>query len=283
MSEETDEIAEAMGRASEATVREVNTSARARPLMLAPERVQAFDADRTGLLTWIKEHFVPRVDFGPATSHGGAKDTLLKPGAEKLCLLFGWTARLSDDHEVRAMLGNPPTLIAFKCGLFSEQGQLVAEGRGACDLTERPPRAINSAIKIAEKRAVVDAVLRACGLSELFTQDLEDMVPDPGEPPPDGRVYGASGTPSRTQAQLDRLSQIPPNRDAQRADLMEDIVDLQFRLQLTEEQMQAGIKTHFAPAAGGKARKLADLNIEELEVLRDRLSASPKLRTAGGL
>jgi hypothetical protein len=32
------------------------------------------------------------------------------------------------------------------------------------------------AVKMAEKRAYVDAVLRAAGLSAYFTQDLEDML-----------------------------------------------------------------------------------------------------------
>src|SRR5918911_3823781 len=44
------------------------------------------------------------------------------------------------------------------------------------------------AVKMAEKRAYVDAVLRAAGLSQYFTQDLEDMllIPPPQE--------GADGT-----------------------------------------------------------------------------------------
>lgn len=36
----------------------------------------------------------------------------------------------------------------------------------------------NKTLKLAQKRAYVDAVLRTVGLSDLFTQDLEDMDPD---------------------------------------------------------------------------------------------------------
>jgi hypothetical protein len=41
----------------------------------------------------------------------------------------------------------------------------------------------NMVVKLAEKRAYVDAVLRATGLSQYFTQDLEDMLlaPPSGE------------------------------------------------------------------------------------------------------
>jgi hypothetical protein len=44
------------------------------------------------------------------------------------------------------------------------------------------------AVKMAQKRSYVDAVLRAAGLSQYFTQDLEDMllIPPPQE--------GADGT-----------------------------------------------------------------------------------------
>jgi hypothetical protein len=52
------------------------------------------------------------------------------------------------------------------------------------------------AVKMAEKRAYVDAVLRAAGLSQYFTQDLEDRLllppseaaseaPPPAAPPAD--------------------------------------------------------------------------------------------------
>lgn len=42
--------------------------------------------------------------------------------------------------------------------------------------------ALNKAIKMAQKSAFVDAVIRATGMSDLFTQDVEDM-PDQPEPP----------------------------------------------------------------------------------------------------
>lgn len=40
------------------------------------------------------------------------------------------------------------------------------------------PLALNKAIKMAQKSAFVDAVIRATGMSDLFTQDLEDMSKD---------------------------------------------------------------------------------------------------------
>ena len=47
---------------------------------------------------------------------------------------------------------------------------MVGEGRGAVRLDERKGWTENNCIKIAEKRAQI-------GLSEVFTQDTEDMTP----------------------------------------------------------------------------------------------------------
>ena len=52
---------------------------------------------------------------------------------------------------------------------------VVGEGRGAARLDEKHGWTENNCIKIAEKRAQVDAVLRTVGLSEIFTQDAEDV------------------------------------------------------------------------------------------------------------
>jgi hypothetical protein len=88
---------------------------------------------------------------------------------------------------------------ALVCELIDRQGQVVGQGRGVAELRETSHN-VNMAVKMAEKRAYVDAVLRAAGLSQYFTQDLEDQVllppssedaapPDttPRNPDPDGQ------------------------------------------------------------------------------------------------
>ena len=71
--------------------------------------------------------------------------------------------------------------------MIDRQGQVVGQGRGVAELRETSMTSANMAVKMAEKRAYVDAVLRAAGLSQYFTQDLEDMLllpPSKDEPPP---------------------------------------------------------------------------------------------------
>jgi hypothetical protein len=67
-------------------------------------------------------------------------------------------------------------VFALVCELIDRQGQVVGQGRGVAELRETSMTSANTAVKLAEKRAYVDAVLRAAGLSQYFTQDLEDML-----------------------------------------------------------------------------------------------------------
>jgi hypothetical protein len=67
-------------------------------------------------------------------------------------------------------------VFAYVCQLIDRHGQVVGQGRGVAELRETSLTSANMAVKMAEKRAFVDAVLRAAGLSQYFTQDLEDML-----------------------------------------------------------------------------------------------------------
>lgn len=103
-----------------------------------------------------------------------SKPCLFKPGAEKFCSLLQLCAEFTADKETLDMMGGASGLVAFRCRLnHIPTNRTLAEGRGTCALSEKGGMA-NTTVKIAEKRALVDAVLRL-GLSDSFTQDLEDM------------------------------------------------------------------------------------------------------------
>ena len=104
-----------------------------------------------------------------------SKPTLFKPGAEKFCSLFRIRAEYSKDMETWEMLGSQSGTVAYICRLYNSD-ILVGEGRGVCTVNEKDGSA-NNAVKIAKKRAKLDAVLETGGLSEFFTQDLEDVEP----------------------------------------------------------------------------------------------------------
>ncbi len=128
---------------------------------------------------YVREHMTEGEDFGVIP--GSTKPTLFKPGAEKLNAIFGYAPkveisnRLEDwdkgfvSYEVKVSLINKRT------------GQMEAEGLGSCNSRERryarqdAAGIANTVLKMAKKRALVDATLSATRASGLFTQDLEDL------------------------------------------------------------------------------------------------------------
>lgn len=146
-------------------------------------------------------------DFGEVP--GTSKPTLLKPGGEKICMLFGLNPeyeflQTTEDYDKEFFSYN------IRCTLF-KAGQPVAQGVGSCNSKEKKYKYINvdeipenyvgsseeittkygttkykinnpdicslvnTILKMAKKRAFVDAVLQVASLSEVFTQDIEDM------------------------------------------------------------------------------------------------------------
>jgi hypothetical protein len=73
-------------------------------------------------------------------------------------------------------------MILLKCQLLDMGGNTVSEGIGARTLKQDYDDA-NKALKMAKKSSLIDAVLNAGGLSEVFTQDVEDI---PAEQLPEG-------------------------------------------------------------------------------------------------
>jgi len=185
--------------------------------------------------SFVKDYLVEGEDFGAIP--GTPKPTLLKPGADKLCELYG----LSDDYEFIERVEDYDRSIfdyTIKCILTSRRhGLMVSSGLGSCSsleskyrwrdakrvcpqcgkdtiikgkaeygggflcfakkggcgakFGENDPAIVEQAIgrtlnediadlkntilKMAKKRAKIDATLSATRSSGVFTQDIEDM------------------------------------------------------------------------------------------------------------
>jgi hypothetical protein len=102
------------------------------------------------------------------------KKSLSKGGAEKLATGFKLYAKFKIDEEAKKAFADVPGLIAYRCELYNSKDEFQGEGGGA-DTLSRNQNDPNKTIKMAQKRAYVDAVIRTTGLSDIFTQDLEDM------------------------------------------------------------------------------------------------------------
>ncbi len=128
-------------------------------------------------------------DYGiiPGT---GNKPTLLKPGAEKILMLMGLTSEYDVIEKVQDYDGG---FFAFTVKCTLSRGDIkVTEGVGHANTRERrytsgkqqdPYTLANTVLKMAKKRAQVDAVLTVASLSEIFTQDLEDYEEIPQQSP----------------------------------------------------------------------------------------------------
>lgn len=149
------------------------------------------------LMEWLRTALVDGVDFGRihvvskercqlakqgrikecTDPYHWSKPSLFKPGAEKITGMLGMTVHFPSlpDYEKAVISQTVITIILMRCELRDAQGRVVAEGVGARNLTQ-DYNDINKSMKMVEKSAHIDATLRLAGLSEVFTQDIEDRA-----------------------------------------------------------------------------------------------------------
>ena len=110
-----------------------------------------------------------------------AKPTLFKSGAEILCGVFGYRTTTS---VINRVIDFEKSLVMYEVQVrvYGADDKIVAEGIGSCNSKERKYlrgdfcTQLNTILKMAKKRAYVDAILTACHASKVFTQDVEDIA-----------------------------------------------------------------------------------------------------------
>jgi hypothetical protein len=130
---------------------------------------------RALLTTYISQHMKEGIDYYTLLIGGKpSKPSLSKAGSEKFLSLFMLQARFRRDEDTWEMLGRPAGVLCYVCALYTKAGAFVGEGRGAREVAK--DKDINKAIKMAQKSAQIDAILRTGSLSDYFTQDLEEQA-----------------------------------------------------------------------------------------------------------
>jgi hypothetical protein len=166
--------------------------------------LQVWTTERAVVQRFLKQELKANIDYYTLRIGGKeSKPSLSKAGAEKV---LGWLkiqASFTPDTGTWEMLGKPQDLLCYVCTLRTRSGEIVGEGRGARSL-KKDGGDINKAIKMAEKSSMVSAVLRTGALSDVFTQDLEDMQePEPARTAATAKPQGQSqDTVSRTAQAL---------------------------------------------------------------------------------
>ena len=145
------------------------------PVQYSPDEMRAIASQemerRQVVLEIVRDTLEEGTDYGPNDPRSN-KNTLLKPGAEKMLRLFKCHAHFEGDSKAKEMLGNPQNVSFYSCDIIDNvTGAVVGEGHGACRIDAAHDE--NKAGKKAKKRALVDACLYAFCLSEFFTQDME--------------------------------------------------------------------------------------------------------------
>ena len=148
--------------------------------------------NRSTLIQWVRSNLVEGVDFGrihvvkrdkcdkgkycKIDSHF-SKPSLWKPGAEKIAGLLNLIVLQPnfEAYENAVLEGRELKQVIIKTEVQNLQGQIIATGIGARSLTQDYGD-LNKALKMASKSSYIDGVLKAGGLSEVFTLDIEDMV-----------------------------------------------------------------------------------------------------------
>lgn len=268
-----------------ADVRALAPVASASPLDLPAEQfVAGLDRrreNRAALMDWVRDAMVEGVDFGRIHVVGKdkcragrhctnpnhfSKPSLFKPGAEKICGMLGVTVHYPTlhDYEQAALHGVQLVHVIVRCELHDVAGRVIADGVGARSL-KQDYGDINKALKMAEKSAHIDATLRMAGLSEVFTQDMEDMThgKDMEEAPGNAAPHPAQdGAPGRAAAQAEDVERI---NDAQHRRLEARIAELG----LDRERVKDWLRRATAQRPGGPIEHFKDLT----PLLYERLDA----------
>lgn len=184
-------------------------TSRAAPAVAAPAEVLAHVKAVQEVMRSVMK---PNVHYG-AIPGAGDKPTLLKPGAEVLCMTF----RIADRYEVDDMSRDGVIRYRVRCvGEHQMTGAMLGTGLGECSTDEEkyrwrkavckeefdatpdnmrrvkfgrkqgghytaqqirtePADLANTALKMACKRAKIAMVLNVTAASDMFSQDLEDL------------------------------------------------------------------------------------------------------------
>jgi hypothetical protein len=187
-------------------------------LALVPQdgaiNVQRVRAQREAVKLLIAEVLKEGIDNDYAVIPGTKKLTLLKPGAEKICSLFGFAVEPSveairdgEDTTFRVIVrlssggvflgegvGEASTLeskFAWRKAVCQEEwdeaephkrrkhwkeGWNGAPPVSVLQVRENPADKASNMLKIAKKRSMIDAVLTVTAASDVFTQDLENKI-----------------------------------------------------------------------------------------------------------
>lgn len=176
-------------------------------------------------VTLVKDamHKVMVKDEDYGIIEGTKKPTLYKPGAEKLCVLF----RLAPSFITTEHFDGNHLTVKSNCILTHiNSGKTMGSGDAMCSTKEKKyakrkmngkvvdnvelPDCYNTVLKMADKRALVAAVLVVTAASSMFTQDYGDTEKEEPEKEPKEVPTVVVDTTAEVKKQPERAADAPP-------------------------------------------------------------------------
>jgi hypothetical protein len=219
------------------------------------ERLDLYNKQRQEIQTFIKDNLKKDYDFGKSYADS-KRDTLLKPGAEKIASLIECRIKLYPDYDSWNMLGKKPSVCyvgylinqellkmilqyLMKVGMQYEQ-QVVklfawGEGRGAYEFdektystTNKPLKgSANRAVKMAEKRCKIDLIIGTLGLD--FSNDGEEYGKD-------GQLRGDQKYEDDKKSNMEDITKLPEANKAIYQQIMMVLNNRHNKVSLFEEK-----------------------------------------------
>lgn len=146
---------------------------------LTVEEAKLFDDEMNRFIDTV---LIAGVDFGIIPNC--KKPTLLKSGAEKILNYLGLIARTEvtnrvEDYNVGFFSYETKVYLIDYNGVVKGEGIGITNTREGKYAKSNGYAVQNTVLKMAKKRALVDAALNVGNLSARFTQDVEDMNIEP--------------------------------------------------------------------------------------------------------
>ena len=164
------------------------------PVKQQQKMLEEYTERRNAFREWLKEQFTEGVHFGVPPGceprkkvdpkQWQPKPSLYQAGALLVQDLLRLRAVYVADREAWEQHGSKVGTFVMKCELIDPTtDKVIGEGRGLYAVGEKQMVA-NSALKLCEKRALIDAMLHSIPvLADLFTQDMEAQGPNPQPQP----------------------------------------------------------------------------------------------------
>lgn len=240
------------------------------------DRIEKIKIQNKGLMKIMSELLEEGVDYGRIP--GVKKLVLYLSGAQQLGLIFNFAPEFVIMNSVTDF-SKDPVYVSYevKCLLSNrETGIFMGEGVGSCNSYERKYRYYkdkienkdlldkqNTYLKMAKKRAYVDAILNVTGASRLFTQD-EDLI--------DPNVDIDTETPVPVKEKVKPEDYIMPfgtHKNKKLSEVPDGYLKWILRQENIDETLKSNAEQVLNAREGHKEKELTEREKEVMEIVED--------------